>query len=268
MADFFSDLGGMIGDQQKATPYSAIDYSGLLKQSIPLAALGNLQYNQQLALPYAQLQRQVENVYDPNQAALREATTSSILNQLNLGSALPADVQQQVMQNALQGSAASGFGLSPGGRGLVARDLGLTGLDLQRQRQGAAASYSRSAPSLSSLYNPATVVTPGDYLSTEVQMAQDARTRAVEEFQRREGNKIAWMNTGGRIIGTGVGAYFGGAAGAQLGGQIGGSLINNPYRAKTSGGGGMGGMDFSSILGGLGGMGGGGMGESAGVPTR
>lgn len=55
MADFFSDLGGMIGDQQKATPYSAIDYSGLLKQSIPLAALGNLQYNQQLALPYAQL---------------------------------------------------------------------------------------------------------------------------------------------------------------------------------------------------------------------
>lgn len=180
MADFFSDMFGSLAGQVKETPYSAIDYTGALQNSMNSAAKANLAYNQQLAVPYAQLQRQVENVYDPNQARLREATTSSILSQLGMGSALPPDLQQQVIQNALQGASASGFGVSSGGRGLVARDLGLTGLDLLRQRQNTAASYTRSAPSLSSLYNPVQALSPETFASAGIQMEKDRQIRAVE----------------------------------------------------------------------------------------
>lgn len=142
---FLTDLFKGIAGQQD-TPEFNLQTPGELLSGVGRSAGQVADINRAYALPAANLQRDVENVYDPNQGRLREATTSSILKELGLGGEIPADVQQQVIQNALQGNAAAGFGASNAGRGVVGRDLGLTGLDLLNQRIGRAASYTRSAP--------------------------------------------------------------------------------------------------------------------------
>lgn len=237
MSNIFSDLFGAIAGQQKETPYNPVDYQGITGQSIGQAANANIAYNNQLGPAYAKLNRQIENIYDPQQGALREATTQSILSELGLGGQIPADVQQQVIQNALQGNAASGFGISSGGRGLVARDLGLTGMDILNQRIGRAASYTRSAPRPGELYNPQTAYTPSDYANLGINEANVNNERLASEFARKEGNKIAMFNTFGRVAGGVIGGVFGGAPGAMMGSQVGGSLIQNPYRSTLSSGG-------------------------------
>lgn len=166
MANLFSDLlGGLFGQQSipGAVIPSTQDVLGTALASAPQIAGATVAYNQALAPGLFQTQLDVERMFDPNQARLRQATTQSILDQLALGSAIPADVQDQVIRNALEGSAASGFGVTPGGRGLVARDLGLTSLDLLNQRIGTAMQATRSAPLPGQLFQPQGIgITPGD----------------------------------------------------------------------------------------------------------
>lgn len=69
---------------------------------------------------------------------LFSSAADRILADLNLGGELPADVQNAVARGALQGAGGSGVLGSEAGRGLVARDLGLTSLQLQQARQNAA----------------------------------------------------------------------------------------------------------------------------------
>jgi hypothetical protein len=106
----------------------------------------------------------LERANNPGQAAFREAATQaavasaerpsytgspttnsllnesaeSILSQLRLGSALPADVQAQVTRAALSKAGQAGLAGSFAGRGLVAQDIGTTSLALQQQRQAQA----------------------------------------------------------------------------------------------------------------------------------
>ena len=69
---------------------------------------------------------------------LFQSAADKILADLNLGGSLSAETQNAVVRGALSGSGKSGILGSEAGRGLVARDLGLTSLQLQQARQNAA----------------------------------------------------------------------------------------------------------------------------------
>lgn len=255
---FFDDLfGGLTG--QQATPQQTIIPTGQLLGQAYGTAQGLLpqvgQYNMGLVNATIPSQLAAETLYDPNAATLRAATSKSILDNLNLGGNLGDELQNQVITNALEGNAATGFGVGQGGRGLVARDLGLTSLDLARQRRAeASGAVGRQTP-LNNLFQPSRgfdVGTIAQSLQAE-QAAKDEFANLQEDIRRQ--NFSSLINTGGRILGTAAGAVFGGGVGAQLGGQIGGSLFTGSRVAgqqqPQQGGG------FASILSGLfGGIGG------------
>lgn len=71
-------------------------------------------------------------------SALFQSAADKILGDLNLGGSLSAETQNAVVRGALSGAGRSGVIGSEAGRGLVARDLGLTSLQLQQARQNAA----------------------------------------------------------------------------------------------------------------------------------
>lgn len=70
---------------------------------------------------------------------LLEQSASRILGQLGLGGQLDPETQAVAMKAALEKGGAAGISGSGAGRGLVARDLGITSLQLMRQRQQDAA---------------------------------------------------------------------------------------------------------------------------------
>lgn len=269
MADFFSDVFDAFTGQQSTPQQTIIGTNDLLGQTGQLLtsqiAPQTIAYNQMLAPALTDVQLGVERQYNPYAFDLRSSTTKSILDNLGLGTSLPPEIQDLVVKNALEGSAASGFGVSQGGRGLVARDLGLTGLDLARSRRQEALGAVNSSPSLNSLYNPSSPYgeTPGFALASDirdVQAAKDDFENLKEDIRKQNFSNL--LSTGFRIAGGVVGGIFGGAAGAQMGQQAGGAVIQGSSvrgvkRADASGGG------FGSILSGLfggGGAGGGGLG--------
>jgi len=67
-----------------------------------------------------------------------QTAADKILADLNLGGQLDSDTQSAVVRGALAGAGGSGVIGSAAGRGLVARDLGLTSLQLRTARQQAA----------------------------------------------------------------------------------------------------------------------------------
>lgn len=69
---------------------------------------------------------------------LLQSSADRIMGQLNLGGKLDAETQSAAMRGALQGAGTAGIAGSGAGRGLAARDLGLTSLALQNQRTQAA----------------------------------------------------------------------------------------------------------------------------------
>lgn len=246
MANFATDFFKGITKQQETPEFRLANpseiLSGVAKDAGQAAGI-NVDYANAVAPGYARAQRKAEDIYDPNQAKLREATTSSILQQLSLGSALPADVQQQVIQNALQGSSASGFGLSNGGRGLVAKDLGLTSLDLLNDRQDRAAKYTRSAPGPNELFSPTDFITPADIADMIIgnQTSQNqfnafasnlkSQNRAnMAETPYREASKGASLF--GSVMGgmTGMGGMGGGGGGGGASAEPMWSAGFNPAR--------------------------------------
>lgn len=274
MADFFTDLFDSVTGQQAVPQQTIIPTSELLNQTYATmagSAPGLINYNRAIAPGLMDVQLGVEKQYDPNIASLRTATTKSILDELNLGGTLGPELQEQVVRNALEGASSSGFGspvgLSSGGRGLVARDLGLTSLDLAQSRRGEALGAVRSSPSLSSLFTPQGIMAPETVASSiqGVQAAQDEYANLKEDIRRK--NFSSLISTGFKIIGGVVGGAFGGPAGAQMGMSAGGGVIQGSgVRGVNRGDSGGGGGGFSSILSGIGGMGGGGGGGSIGGP--
>lgn len=129
--------------------------------SIPQMAGINNAYNNAIALPQAQTQLGVEHLYDPNAAALRAATSSGLLAAVNRGGNLPLDAVGNIFQSGFQQAGASGLGPSGAGRNITARDLGLSGLQLENDSLNRAAGYTRSGPSLNSLFSPINDLTPG-----------------------------------------------------------------------------------------------------------
>lgn len=240
MASFFSDIFDAFTGQQATPQQTIIPTDQLLAQSYgnlnSRVAPGLISFNQQMAPALTDVQLGVANQIDPSILANFRGANRSILDQLNLGSALPEDLQQAVIQNALEGTAASGFGVSPGGRGLVARDLGLTSLDLLNRRQQAALGAGTSGLGVSrSFYDPLAFTQVGANLAGGItgmidaeQSARDNLANVQEDIRRRNFSNL--LNTGGKILGTVAGGIAGGMVGApglgaQMGGSIGGSLI-------------------------------------------
>lgn len=71
-------------------------------------------------------------------SATFRSAADSILADLGLGGQLDADTQSAVMRGALAGAGRAGIVGSEAGRGLVARDLGLTSMQVRNARQQAA----------------------------------------------------------------------------------------------------------------------------------
>lgn len=262
MASFFEDVFDAFTGQ-KATPQQTLiptnDLFGQTGQILTgQIAPQTIAYNQALAPALTDIQLGVESQYDPNAFALRSAYSKSILDNLGLGTSLPPEIQDLVVKNALEGSAASGFGVSQGGRGLVARDLGLTGLELSQNRRNEALNAVRSQRSLGDLYKPASLYGENAGLAIagdlrDVQAQKDNYANLVEDTRRK--NFASLLNTGGRIAGTVIGGIYGGGAGAQMGGQIGGSVITGSGVAGVNSGNqtssNSGSQGFSSILNGI-----------------
>lgn len=280
---FFDDLFDSVTNQQVAPQSTIIPTDQLLGQSFgslnSQVAPGLVGWNQALAPGLVDVQLGVANQLDPSILANFRGANKSILDQLNLGGTLDQELQNQVITNALEGNAASGFGVGVGGRGLVARDLGLTSMDLLRRRQQDALASGTSGMGVSKgLYDPLAYSQLGlgqaNAIGADirgVQQAQDELANIQENVRRQ--NFSSLINTGGRILGSVVGgvvgAYTGNPyGGVQAGGAIGGSLGGQTGVAGYGGGsiGGQqygigsnrGGNQFTSILSGLFSGGGGG----------
>lgn len=225
MASILEDIFGAITGQQSAPQQTIIPTNQLLGQAYGTAT-GLLPqvgaYNSALVNATLPSQLQAESMYDPNAGALRAATSRSILDELNLGGNLGDELQDQVIRNALEGNAATGFGVGQGGRGLVARDLGLTSLDLAARRRAEASGAVRGQTPLANLFNPDRGLSPSSIAGDirGVQAKQDELANLQEDIRRQ--NFSSLLNTGGRILGTAAGAAFGVPG---IGGAIGGNLI-------------------------------------------
>jgi hypothetical protein len=76
---------------------------------------------------------------DPNTFAAQESYKKFVANQAGMGGALDPETQAMVTRSALEGGAGAGIAGSSAGRGVVARDLGLSSMALQNDRMDRAA---------------------------------------------------------------------------------------------------------------------------------
>lgn len=200
----------------------------------PGVGAANLAYNEAMAPGMARLNRQVENIYDPNQGGLREATTKSILDQLNLGGELPPDVQAAVLRAGFEKGQSGGLGGSFAGRNLVGRDLGLTSLDLLNKRIGTAAQYTRSAPTPGALYSPQNIgFQPSDVGSIEIANQNAQNAAAIYKSQIEAHNARNLWEAPMNLVGKGVSIY-GSAMTGGLGGMGGGGGGGGGGQYQTS----------------------------------
>lgn len=271
MANFFNDLFDSITNQQATPQQTIIPTTDLLNQGYSTAT--------GLAPQVAALNQAYQPIFTGNQLAsenqvfgdaanqVQRGAYQSILDNLNLGNSVPADLQDLITTNTLQQLGQSGIGTADAGKLFGARSLLSAGLDLGASRRREALQASGMLPS-SSYQAPSFGAPDPMGISNAIQGETAARDQYANIAENtRRNNFSALINTGGRILGTAVGAYFGGPAGAQMGGSIGGSLGGKTGVAgygTESQGGGSGGGGFSSILSGLNFGGGAGAANSAG----
>lgn len=250
---FFDDIFGAFTGQQSTPQQTIIGTGDLLNQTygaLTAAAPGVIAYNQALAPGLFDVQLGVERQFDPNVANLRAATSKSILDELGLGTQLPPDLQERVVRQALEGNTATGFGVGAGGRGLVAADLGLTGMDIASRRRNEAQGYVRGSPLPGQLYQPQGLMDAGAIAGDirGVQAAKDEYANLVEDT--RKSNFSSLLNTGTRILGGVAGGFIGGMLGNPMGGAMGGMAAGNSIFS-----GGVAGVPRGTSGGGAGGLG-------------
>lgn len=273
MANFLGDLFDSITNQQATPQQTIISTNDLLGQGYntatglaPQVAALNKAY--QPIMTGNQLASE-NQVFGPAANQVQKGVYQSILDNLNLGNAVPTDLQDLITTNTLQQLGRSGIGSADAGKLFGARSLLSAGLDLGKERRAEALGAANILPS--TRFTPPTLGIPDPMqISGMIDQEQAARDNYanLQEDIRRE-NFSSLINTGGRILGTVAGGIFGGPMGASIGGNIGGSLGGHTGVAGVntggSGGGGGGSGGFSSILSGLfGGAGGGQPGGSFG----
>lgn len=122
---------------------SAVDQEMLNRLQQSVATSGQAQELQNQL--YQQLMQSPETLDLPEleQSQLLESAYTKALSDLNLGGALDRETQNLVTRQALATGGATGTIGGVAGRDIVARDLGLTSLDLQNQRLSTASSLGR-----------------------------------------------------------------------------------------------------------------------------
>lgn len=114
----------------------------------------------------------------PHLAALRQGVPEQIRADLDLGGLLRSDTQDAVARTGLNRAGSSGVIDSFSGRGMVAKDLGLTSEAIRDGRLSRAANYMRGEPL--------------DYLGlTAGQLASAVVDDKVRDFQARRDNMQA-----------------------------------------------------------------------------
>lgn len=172
-------IDSLLGQQDTPQLYnpSAAEYLGTTRVLTPEIAGINTDFNNLIGPAYARLGRNVENIYDPNQGALREATTKRILDDVQNPYSLPPELAALFKQSANQTRGATGLGASEAGRFNMLKTLGLDTLGFGENRINRAASFTRSAPLPNQLFQPITSMTPADAtsLAVGVNEAQNAQ---------------------------------------------------------------------------------------------
>lgn len=264
---FFDDLFDSVTNQQ-ATPQSTIldPYQtasqgyGMATGLAPQVAALNQAYQPIITGTNLASQNQI---FGPAANQLQQGTYQSILDNLNLGNSVSPELQDLITTNTLQQLGTSGIGTADAGKLFGARSLLSAGLDLGAQRRAEALQATGMLPtSRQSLAQMSQGVlgipNPDDFTNAlYAQQAQKDQYANISENIRRE-NFSNLINTGGRILGTAAGAYFGAMAGnpiggAQAGGAVGGSLLGHTgvggYQSNNPSS--QGGDGFTSILSGL-----------------
>lgn len=266
MASFLGDLFDSVTNQQGTPQSTILDPAATSAKGYGMATglAPQVQAYQNAYQPIITgTQLNSENqVFGPAANGVQKGAYQSILNNLNLGNSVPQDLQDLVTTNTLQGLSNSGVGATNAGRLFGARSLLSAGLDLGAQRRAEALNASNLLPS--SHINPGAQLgalpSPDDYTNAlyKQQAQQDQAANVAEDIRRENFSNL--INTGGRILGTAAGAYFGAMAGdpiggAQAGGSVGGSLLGHGgvagYQQNNPSAGGSGGTGFTSILKGL-----------------
>lgn len=135
--DFLGDLfGGDTAPQPVTSTQSMQSVLPSLIGMIPGIAGANLSAAQTTVPGAVNLWNQTQNQLNPQYGDIKDKVATRILSDLGLGYNLPQDVMEQIMRQSLGGAMRSGFagpaGISEGGRGLTARDLGLSSIDWQQ----------------------------------------------------------------------------------------------------------------------------------------
>lgn len=219
---FFDDILGAFSGAQSVPQQTIIPTDQLLGQASGLLtsqlAPATIAYNQALAGPLTDIQLGVERQYNPYAFDVRSGAYKSILDELNLGSSVPPELQDLITQKALEGATMSGLGTSNAGDIFGARSLLSAGLDLGRQRRMDALGAATSSPRLNELYQPKDPTGAIFNLAQDirgVQAAEDEYANIVENTRKQNFGKL--LSTGFRIAGGIAGGIFGGPGGAMMG---------------------------------------------------
>lgn len=227
----FSDLGGILvggAENPRVPPWNEIQLGDQQQAAID----ANLE-----ALPSAQALASRTNTF--NQAELERMLASSIPGYANIKTSiannigsmvrgeLPQSVQDQVQMNAAAKAIGGGFAGSGMHSDLVARDLGLTSLNLTQQGLSSAESWIRTIEQGAPLMNVASMfITPAQQFDAKMKNAENAW--GVQWMK----NQVSAM---GDPLMTAIGSFLGGGLDMAASFFTGG--LSNLTGGASSGGG-------------------------------
>lgn len=234
--DFLSGIfggggGGGGGGGAAPMPFaSTADIYGQAAAMLPQFAQANLAYNQALQPGITALQLASEAQQDPRLRPLIQATTGSILDELSLGTQISPDIQADLTRQLLESGAASGFGVSPAGRGRVISQTASERERIGQARRAQALSAIPTLRSASPYFEPRETFGMQSALAGDLRAEEQANRAqaaiAAEQEEQRGFDFKSLLSSGLQIAGTAFGTMYGGPIGAQIGGAAGGFLGN------------------------------------------
>lgn len=211
MASLFDSLLGQQDRPDLSVP-STQQVLGQIYRSMPRLAEETVNYNDILAPGIAGAQRAGEDVYDPYRGKIRDLAGKMIYEELGLGGQLPPDVAAAIRQQGFEQGGITGTGVSNASQANVARNLGLTSLDLLNNRIGRGATYGSNT---ANLWQPQSLgITPGDVGSLYMGLnnQQNAINKYYSDLDFQDSmnllnRPLQLGQTLGSMAGQGAGAY-------------------------------------------------------------
>ena len=152
-----------------------------------------------------------------------KTSASNDINSMLKGE-IPKDVSAQVQNSAAARALGGGFGGSGMHGDLVARDLGLTSLNLTQQGLSSAESWMRT---MNSLYAPSQINLSSMFITPEQQAGFDVNERNMAFEHQWLGNQLqampdpVWAGVHEDVMGL-IKSFLGGGGGSALGGMMNG----------------------------------------------